>query len=223
MKLRLNASSVVVGLAIGALAAGGITYAATNTGGTTINACQSKSTGALRILTSGVCKTTETAVAWNTQGVQGEQGAQGPQGPQGERGPATFADSEESVVSAVDVSGLWATYPSGSGRSAWVHPGNDTIRQYTVPSGVRVVIHKVVTPSLASSTRGVSGVLVQGACGGDAWNLASAISTQWFDLPDGVEDVELGRTGVGGGCVTLTFQSYPSGVQAVRLAFIQQS
>lgn len=55
-----------------------------------IHGCANKTTGALRILSTGTCKVTETAISWNMtgpQGPQGPQGAQGAQGPQGIQGP----------------------------------------------------------------------------------------------------------------------------------------
>jgi hypothetical protein len=59
----------------------------------TITACANKKTGAMRYLTKGRCKKTETAVSWSNigpvgpQGTKGDTGAIGQTGPKGEDGP----------------------------------------------------------------------------------------------------------------------------------------
>ena len=155
MKLRLNASSVVVGLAIGALAAGGITYAAANTGGTTINACQSKSTGALRVLTTGTCKTTEVGVSWNSQGPQGapgdtgQQGVAGPQGAPGSVGPAgrdgLRADPLADVTANLAMPGRWLTSTDTVGNGLLdVSVERGGVRCWNLPARTTVVVHTVL-------------------------------------------------------------------------------
>lgn len=64
------------------LGAGGVAYAVTDSN--TIQGCYNDTNGSLRVLTSGTCRNSETAVSWNKTGPQGEMG---PAGPQGERGP----------------------------------------------------------------------------------------------------------------------------------------
>jgi hypothetical protein len=74
---------IVAGLTLVASSAG----AAVTTAGSTVTACQHKSTGALRVPTAGKgCTKTETTLTWNTQGVAGPRGLAGPAGPQGENG-----------------------------------------------------------------------------------------------------------------------------------------
>ena len=163
MKLRLNASSVVVGLAIGALAAGGITYAAANTGGTTINACQSKSTGALRVLSSGVCKSTEVAISWNSQGPQGPQGdagapgvtgAQGIQGDVGPQGPAgrdgLRADPLADMKANLSLPGRWVT-PTSQADGTYMYSvsggccSSNTyyyFKCFQLPANTQVIVHQ---------------------------------------------------------------------------------
>ncbi len=52
-----------------------------------IHACREPLTGIIRLITSGNCLRTETAVHWNIAGPQGPQGPEGPQGPAGAMGP----------------------------------------------------------------------------------------------------------------------------------------
>jgi len=55
-----------------------------------IDACYTRSGGSLRVIDATVtkCGKTETALAWNVQGVKGDTGATGATGPQGPAGPA---------------------------------------------------------------------------------------------------------------------------------------
>ncbi len=100
MKRRLAATIIAVA---GILVAGaGVAYATIPDINGVIHGCYSKSGGSLRVIDNTVtnCKSTETSLNWNLQGVQGPQGpvgpqgqqgpqgAQGPQGPQGSQGPA---------------------------------------------------------------------------------------------------------------------------------------
>lgn len=53
-----------------------------------ITACSGKSLGTLRLVDAGAtCRTGETLVSWNVQGLPGPQGAQGPAGEKGPAGP----------------------------------------------------------------------------------------------------------------------------------------
>ena len=53
-----------------------------------INACVSKKTGAVRIVSEpGKCKRSENPLSWNQTGPPGEQGPAGLPGPKGEQGP----------------------------------------------------------------------------------------------------------------------------------------
>jgi hypothetical protein len=52
----------------------------------TITACANNRTGAMRYISDGECRSTETTIDWNRQGLQGEQGVPGPAGPAGTSG-----------------------------------------------------------------------------------------------------------------------------------------
>lgn len=85
MKLRVSASSVLVGFAVGALLAGGVAWAGSSMDSSGEQLCRTK-TGYLRISTTGECRRSEVPVDL-PQGPQGELGMQGEEGPQGEQGP----------------------------------------------------------------------------------------------------------------------------------------
>ena len=56
-------------------------------GQSVINACITKSTGQVRIVsTAGQCKSNEASISWNIAGQPGPAGPQGPEGPQGPAG-----------------------------------------------------------------------------------------------------------------------------------------
>src|ERR1700760_856967 len=79
-----RAGTYVVAAAAGALfATGGWALAASGT--TSVHACASKRTGALR-LSSACHKHRERAVSWNARGPRGARGAPGPQGARGPQG-----------------------------------------------------------------------------------------------------------------------------------------
>lgn len=84
-KILVGIAAAAVGLAV----AGGVAYA-TIPSNNVIDACYTRSGGTLRVIDATVtnCKASETALAWNVQGVQGATGATGPQGPAGPAGPA---------------------------------------------------------------------------------------------------------------------------------------
>ena len=80
----------LVGLAItGAMAVGGIAYAAIPDAGGVVHACYKKSSpnqGTLRVIDTAkaqTCSTSETALNWSQTGPQGQPGQQGPPGPTG--------------------------------------------------------------------------------------------------------------------------------------------
>lgn len=83
-KFWLAGAVVAVGLA-------GTAYATIPGGDGVIHACYAKSGGTLRVIDASVtsCKSGETALNWNQQGVpgpKGDPGEPGPPGPQGEQG-----------------------------------------------------------------------------------------------------------------------------------------
>ena len=80
-------------LPLALLAAAGAAVAAVGGGGRssteTINACASKSSGRLRVVSSSTsCRSYERRLTWNVRGPQGAPGPQGPAGETGATGPA---------------------------------------------------------------------------------------------------------------------------------------
>ena len=67
------------------LVGGGIAYATIPDSGGKIHACYKLSGGALRVIDSGGCLSSEAPLTWSQTGPQGQQGIQGVQG---ERGPS---------------------------------------------------------------------------------------------------------------------------------------
>src|SRR5918912_4333432 len=92
IKKGLGRRGVALLAALAAVVIGGSVAYATIPNNGVINACYSRSGGALRVIdaTTGTCSSKETSLAWNVQGPpgpQGQQGLQGPQGPVGPQGP----------------------------------------------------------------------------------------------------------------------------------------
>src|SRR5919205_1210267 len=88
IKNGLGRRGVALLAAFAALVIGGSVAYATIPNNGVINACYSRSGGALRVIdaTTGTCSSKETSLAWNVQGPPGPQGPQGPQGAQGAQG-----------------------------------------------------------------------------------------------------------------------------------------
>jgi hypothetical protein len=79
-----------LGALVASISLGAIQWASA-AGNATITVCASKSTGAMRYITKGSCKKTESVLTWNQQGPQGETG---PRGDKGEPGaPGSSADT----------------------------------------------------------------------------------------------------------------------------------
>lgn len=89
IKKRLGRRGFALLAAVAAVVIGGSVAYATIPNNGVVNACYSKSGGALRVIdaTTGTCSSKETSLAWNVQGPQGPQGPPGAQGPQGSPGP----------------------------------------------------------------------------------------------------------------------------------------
>jgi hypothetical protein len=80
------AAGIVVGAAGGSWATVALTSSAATT---TIQACQHKETGALRVVRApGDCRKNETPLSWNVQGPKGDPGPAGPAGAKGAPGAA---------------------------------------------------------------------------------------------------------------------------------------
>jgi hypothetical protein len=74
-------------VAVMALVAAGIGYAAIPDSSGVIHGCYSTKNGALRVIDSAAkCANGEVALNWNQQGPKGDLGATGPQGPKGDTG-----------------------------------------------------------------------------------------------------------------------------------------
>ena len=64
-----------------------VAYAAIPGDDGVIHGCYSKADGGVLKVVSGTCKSNETALSWNQQGIQGDQGPKGDPGPMGDQGP----------------------------------------------------------------------------------------------------------------------------------------
>ena len=109
-----RARLVAAGVVALALAVGGVAYA-TIPANNVIDACYSKSGGTLRVIDATVtkCSKSETALAWNVQGVKGDKGDTGDTGPQGPAGPAGTSHAYKTFVAGADApQGGFATVAS---------------------------------------------------------------------------------------------------------------
>ena len=109
MSRIIRSTNFWVAGAIATVALAGTAYAAIPGGDGTIHGCYAKSGGTLRVIdaSGNTCKSGETALDWNQQGVPGPQGPTGAkgdtgptgaQGPQGEPGPAGVSGYEQITV-----------------------------------------------------------------------------------------------------------------------------
>lgn len=131
-----STNALLLGIAIGAVAVGATTAVSAN-GGSTITACAKKSTGAMRYVSKGSCKKTETKVSWNSQGPIGVQGPVGPQGPQGNSGVNSTSSSGTDHSSVFDsngrligqlvdvIDGVWYDEYKVARNGVYFHLGSD--------------------------------------------------------------------------------------------------
>jgi hypothetical protein len=96
---------------------------------TSIRACVTSKTGAVRILTtpSDTCKTGEVLMTWNQQGPTGPQGPAGATGPQGPAGPSGLA-GPQGLTGATGPAGPQG--PAGTGALVVVDSTDKTLGQY---------------------------------------------------------------------------------------------
>jgi hypothetical protein len=80
-------SAFTLGVIITAASVGAVSYA-NAAGNKTLKACANKSTGAMRYISKGSCKKTETLLSWSQMGPQGLPGAAGVTGAKGDTGAA---------------------------------------------------------------------------------------------------------------------------------------
>ena len=73
------------GVVITAVSVGAVTFA-NAAGDVTLKACANKTTGAMRYISKGSCKKTETSLSWNQTGTQGLNGSDGATGAAGAAG-----------------------------------------------------------------------------------------------------------------------------------------
>jgi hypothetical protein len=91
--MKLSFKSFILGFACAAISLGAVTYANASSN-STLKACAHKKTGAMRYISKGSCKKTETTLSWSQLGPQGpvgakgEKGETGPSGASGNVGPA---------------------------------------------------------------------------------------------------------------------------------------
>jgi hypothetical protein len=78
-------SAFTLGVIITAASVGAVSYA-NATGNKTLKACANKSTGAMRYISKGSCKKTETSLSWSQMGIQGLPGVAGAKGDTGAAG-----------------------------------------------------------------------------------------------------------------------------------------
>jgi hypothetical protein len=88
---RLGAFTL--GVVITAVSVGAVSFV-NAAGNGTIQACANKSSGAMRYITKGSCKKTETSLSWNQMGLQGSSGNSGATGAAGAKGDTGAAGAK---------------------------------------------------------------------------------------------------------------------------------
>jgi len=202
--------SAVVGLAL----VGGAAYA-TIPSNNVIDACYSKSGGALRVIDGTVtnCSKNETALAWNVQGPQGAQGPAGPQGPVGPAGPQGPPGPEGSQGPAGPAGPQGPAGPAGSAVRITFEPshtfaGSADFEKIVTTNLAEGTYALVARAELTSSTFS----FIKGSC---ELHAGSTLQGTLLGGAEGIEDgggntKELSLTVIG-------VASVPSGGQAVSL------
>jgi hypothetical protein len=95
-----------------------------------INGCVGPLMGGLRVPSTGTCRSSETPLSWNQQGVQGPQGAPGAQGPAGADGTVGWFDSASQY-------GITPTNGYGEDWGSW--HGGSTLSKIDLPAGSFIV------------------------------------------------------------------------------------
>jgi hypothetical protein len=85
--MKISLKSFVLGFGCAAISLGAVTYV-NAAGDATIKACANKKSGAMRYISKGACRKTETSLSWNQIGPQGLPGSAGTIGAKGETGAA---------------------------------------------------------------------------------------------------------------------------------------
>ena len=142
-----RAKVVVIGAIVALLAVGGVAYG-TIPSSNVIDACYTKSGGTLRVIDATVtkCGKSETALAWNVQGVQGDKGDAGATGPAGPAGPAG-PQGAQGPQGPQGPAGAAGTSMGFSVSKTELTPlaGTETILSKTLPAGTYVLFAAVET------------------------------------------------------------------------------
>ena len=131
MKIRDTRALTVIGAALVLMIGGAVAYAAIPGAGGVITGCIAKSTGSVRVIDTAKdsCKSTETPLTWNQQGVPGTNGTNGTNGAAGQDG--TDGTDGVSGFSVAFASVNWA---------ASEHPPTNVVDAYvSCPPGTRVL------------------------------------------------------------------------------------
>jgi len=156
------AAFVVAGFAFGAIpGAGGV-----------IHGCYGTSNGQLRVIDGGSCRTGETPLDWNAQGVAGPTGATGATGAAGATG-ATGATGAAGATSEV--------YTSGGRRSTPSDEGFDTIAYVTLPAG-EYVLNAVVGGEATNAGNDAAGSCVFSSSGPATFGPAAGGSALFLEV-----------------------------------------
>ena len=102
--MKFSFRSFAVGFGCAALSLGAVTYA-NAAGNGTLKACANKKTGAMRYISKGSCKKTETSLSWNQMGLQGLTGISGESGAKGDTGAAGSNGSNGQNFHVIDAIG----------------------------------------------------------------------------------------------------------------------
>jgi len=154
---RLGAFTL--GVVITAVSVGAVSFV-NAAGDATLKACANKTSGAMRYISKGSCKKTETALAWNqmgptglsgsagangTAGTNGSAGAKGEVGPAGQNFHAIDATGKDlgvitqgnaSEVTVYSEGGLWSWFPENYGTNSSLYIFRDS--SCTVPLGLNL-------------------------------------------------------------------------------------
>lgn len=186
-----STSRVLVAFVAGAVAAGGVAYAASQPSAAPINACRDKKSGALRIPPNGQCKTTEITLSWNSVGQPG---------PQGNTGPAVYVHSDGAAIATADSDAIWLA-TSGARNIANYAGATGCEICSTLPGGKRIVLRDVFTLRQESA---VWLALVDGKCSSSS--TPSFDDPRWMYFPSGTRDIPLGSSAQGK-CAVLSYQA----------------
>jgi hypothetical protein len=114
--MKISLKSFALGFGCAAISLGAATYVSASSD-KTIKACANKKTGAMRYISKGACKKTETALSWNQMGPQGLPGSAGTKGTAGAKGDTGAAGTKGDTGAAGAKGDTGAAGSSFSARS----------------------------------------------------------------------------------------------------------